>query len=378
MTVIRPFTANQFTGTATSINAGLYPYLKIQADGKVSKHTGNNYLIKRPKVTGRNYTYTTNNTTNIDPELDYFYYIPQANRKASLGGNVVNFNLPYLRVKLTTGSKFGFEYIPTAGALNGGQYSLTTPTNADITAQGWTAFKLLIDGQVYSNGQVYTSKQGANPSRHMIASVNGTELIWTTVQGGANYLKHQYTNFNLFQRRAQQTDKLYVISGSKDVDVSLTDYQTDSFISPQNQGGLENSLNWAHDDTGRTTNTIGSSLPWSTVATTNAALPQGYRTFLVIGGHTAGAASTGTDVTIAPMAEVPEGIFFTQYQIVPIGANTGPYWGSSRFIRASTNTIRWSTTGTALTTMTCNTTNGQVITFFTDNSAWYAFKFSNN
>lgn len=381
MTVRKPITGENLSGTATSVNAGVYPYLRIQADGKVSKHRGYNYLVKRPKVTGRNYTYTTNNTTNIDVETDLFYYIPQANRKASLGGNVVNFNLPYQKVKLTTGSKFGFEYIPTSGPLNGGQYSLTTPTDAAITAVGWTTFKLIIDGQTYSNGQVYTSKQGANPSRHMIASVQGTELIWTTVQGGGNYLKHQYTNFNLFQRSPYETDKLYVLSGSKDVDVSLTDYQPATFSSPTQGGGVENSLNWAHDETGRTTQFIGTALYWSSPPglNVNDSIPQGYRTHLIIGGHNQGAASTGFDVTLPAMTEVPEGIFFTQYQMLPIGANTGTYYGSSRLLRASTNTIRWSTTGTAMTTMTCNdATNGQVNTFFTDNTAWYAFKFSNN
>jgi hypothetical protein len=154
---------------------------------------------------GANYTYETTSSTSFTPSVDKFYYITQANLKSSLGGNTVVIDMPY-NSDLINGSKFGFFYIPTNSAINGGQYQLVTPLNSSLASQGWTSFELWIEGGSYSNGAIYTSKQGANRTRELYAYVNGTDLKWFVVNGGNKTLKEQIINFDLDSTRPYSTN----------------------------------------------------------------------------------------------------------------------------------------------------------------------------
>lgn len=396
MTVRKPWRTNQVTTNNTTF-AGML--LRLNDLGVIPTLTDGSLLtgITAAKLVGKNYTYVTNNTTNIDAELDYFYYIPQANTKGSLGGNTVNINVPYNFDKITSGSKFGFEYIPTAGAQNGGQYTLTTPTDVVITAAGWTSFTLVIDDATYTNGQVYTSKQGANPSRQLYAYVNGTNLFWISADFSVNSLREQLLNFNINDRNRIATNRHYVLAGTKDIGATfatpkavgaMTGTATGTFAT---QGNVENTLSgWAHHKSGlNMQNWAGGgvvpnlNIYWSSAPENyNPNQIQGYRQWLYFMGHNSSVSASypsGPTYLMPAVSEVPEGLFFCVLQLGNYGASGGTTLSFGNIGRNATNTFRWSTTGTQPTSINCAvTTSGTCTTIFTDGSAWFAFRIENN
>lgn len=192
--------------------SGADKILVLDETGKIPALDGSNITnIAASGYNGLSYSYTTDNTTNIDASIDKFYYIPQANRKVSAGGNIVNINIPYSS-NIINGSKVGFEYITTGGSIAGGQYTITTPSNASLAAQGWTSFELFIDGVSYSNGAVFTSEQGANRTRHLYAYVNGTDLKWFDIRGGLKSLSEITTNFDLNNTNPYVEGRTYTIA----------------------------------------------------------------------------------------------------------------------------------------------------------------------
>lgn len=186
------YTENSNIGTS-----GANAILLTDENGKIPALDGSALTnLSSPASNGANYSYIRTDATSFTPAIDKFYYITQANTKASLGGNTVVMNMPY-NTSIINGSKFGIFFIPTNSAINGGQYQLVTPLNTDVIAAGLTSFELWIDGASYSDGDIYTSKQGANRTREFYAYVNGTDLKFFAFNGGNKTLKEMIINFDL-------------------------------------------------------------------------------------------------------------------------------------------------------------------------------------
>lgn len=330
--------------------SGANKILQLDSNGKIPALDGSNITnIAAAGYNGLSFSYVTDNTTNIDAAIDRFYYIPQANRRVSAGGNTVNINVPYSS-NVINGSKIGFEYIPTNGTTEGGQYTITTPSNASLAAQGWTSFELFIDGQSYSDGAVFSSEQGANRTRLLYAYVDGTDLKWFEVRGGLKSLAGMTAQFDLNSTNPYSTGRTYTIVAKGD---SLA-------------FNLMNVENYAPKQFN-----VSLSAPATINLTSN--MPVARRSFFITNQYTTSFADSGT-ITL-PAASATEGILFHFHNGLEFGARGTRF--AAHTIQGPAN-FRWNGPGAASFSsffMQSATKYHAGHIFVSDGANWYAGRF---
>jgi len=293
--------------------SGANKILQLDATGKIPAVDGSNLTnVVGEGYNGLSFAYTTDNTTNITGGIDRFYYIPQANEKVSAGGNVVNINLPYSN-KVVNGSKIGFEYIPLNGTTLGGQYTITTPSNASLAAHGWTSFELFIEGESYSDGAVFSSKQGANRTRVLYAYVSGTNLKWFEVRGGNKSLSTM-SQFDLNSTNPYQTGRTYTIAGKGTI--------TQGFVNVENYAPKQFN--------------IALSAGTSTTMNLVTNMPSARRSFFITNTFTTNSGDWG--ILTLPAANTTEGILYHFHMGLTFGNATTRF--NSLQIQHSAN-FRW-------------------------------------
>ncbi len=330
--------------------SGANKILQLDSNGKIPALDGSNITnIAAEGYNGLSFSYVVDNTTNIDAAIDRFYYIPQANTKVSAGGNVVNINVPYSS-NVINGSKIGFEYIPTGGTTAGGNYTITTPSNASLAAQGWTSFELFIDGQSYSNGAVFSSEQGANRTRLLYAYVNGTDLKWFEVRGGLKSLSGMTAQFDLNSTNPYQTGRTYTI-------VAKGDSLANNLINVENYAPKQFN--------------VSLSAPATINLTSN--MPVARRSFFITNQYTTSFADSGT-ITL-PAASTTEGILFHFHNGLEFGARGTRF--AAHTIQGPAN-FRWNGPSAASFSsffMQSATKYHAGHIFVSDGANWYAGRF---
>ena len=323
--------------------------LQLDGTGKIPVLDGSNITnIAASGYNGLSYAYTSTSDTNFTPQIDYFYYITQANKKVSAGGNVVNINLPYSST-IINGSKVAFEYIPTNGTTAGGQYTITTPSNASLAAQGWTSFELFIDGVSYSDGAIFTSNTGANRSRQLYAYVNGTNLKWFDVCGGSRKLS-DIINFDLNSTTPYATGQTYTIA---------------------TKSGASYSANRANINVPSVCSGKGLNVDLANPITLNfdTNMPSAYRRFFITNRFTSGSTNWGT--CTLPAVTASENILMHFHHGLSIGADSGAW--NEMTIATPTSTFRWNYQSAAFSSFlaTASTSQTQDILIFSEGASQY-------
>ena len=319
--------------------SGANNLLLLDENGKIPAVDGSALTnISASGFNGLSYAYTSYNSTDLTPDIDTYYYISQANKTNALGGNEVNINVPY-NSDIINGSKFGFSYIHTGGALNGNRYTLTTPLNSSLSAQGWTSFTLNIHGKEFSNGEVYTSDYSANPSRELYAFVDGTNLTLFTIKGGNSKIA-DLVNMDINQTTPYNSNAQLIVTKNSST-YGATDGNTNTPKVSAKQFTANTTLSFA-----------------------NTTLPDGYREYFVTCNNTSGVNPTLT----LPLITGAEGIFIQFYTCAYYGSNTTNY-SNFTISRQSTNVIRYASTGATLNTY--STTIARCGILFSDGTNWY-------
>jgi hypothetical protein len=324
-------------------NSGGNTILTLDNEGKIPALDGSllTNIQASGAANGLSYTYTTSNGTNITPNIDTYYYLPNLNKSDALGGSSVNINIPYSNA-IINGSKFGFNYIHTNGYANGNKYTLTTPTNAAIAANGWSSFTLNIHGQEFTNGEVYTSDLSAVNSREFYAFVDGTNLTWFAATGGHHYLSDSRL-FDINNTTPFSSTKHHMLATK-----NASTYSTAQ--------GNTNMPNTVFKEFSANT----------TLSFTDGTLPNGYRHYIITCNNTTGVAPTIT----LPLAASCEGIFLTFYASFRWSA-VGSNYSNFTIARQSTNVIRYLTTGAQATSIAIPQ-NGRY-TLVSEGTNWYVF-----
>ena len=333
--------------------SGADKILVLDNTGKIPALDGSNITgLISSKANGRNYTYTLNNTTSIDASIDTFYYIPQANTKASLGGATVNINLSYSS-NIINGSKIGFEFISTSSPINGGSYTITTPANASLAAQGWTSFELWIDGASYSNGAVFSSDAGANRNREFYAYVSGTDLKWFEMRGGIQNLS-ECKNFDINSTNTFATGRNYLLATKFDSSYSSASGNVNvlSTCSPK---------------------AVNVSLASGFTANLGTNMPSMYRQFFITNSHTTGSTNWGTFTL--PAASTSTGILWQFHMGASVGSDSGT-WADMTI--ASPANFRWNYAISAFSQFLAaqGTSTSKSIMIVSDGTAYYAGNFN--
>lgn len=315
--------------------------LLLDENGKIPALDGSALTNITPTgYNGLSYNYTTTNATIFTPSIDAYYYIPQANKKSSLGGNSVSINIPYSS-NIINGSKFGFTYIHTNGYDSGNKYLLITPTNESLINQGWSSFVLNIYGKEYTNGEIYYSDDSANPNREFYAFVDGTNLTWFAATGG----HHKITDSRLFD--LNNTNPYSMTKHHMLVTKNASTYSTTN--------GNTNVPNVVFKEF--TTNT--------TLSFTNNTLPDGYRHYFITCNNT----TNVNPVITVPLASASEGIFITFYASYYWGSNTTNYSSFTVSRQGTSDVFRFNSSGATPTSFIVSPNTN--ITIFSTGAFWY-------
>jgi hypothetical protein len=307
--------------------SGANKILQLDSSGKIPTLDGSAITgLTSTSNNGKSYTYLNAPSTNFVAENDKFYYIYQANKKVSNGGEVVTITLPY--INCTTGTKCGFEYIPQTGATTGGQYKILVKdffshdysgTGGKITPDGVRVF---IDGQVYTptgnSDYEITLKGGSTPARQFYCRLNTTENIgfliveWYSFDAGTRKLSDLW-NCNINNRYTKLAD------GS--TEIIAQDIQNATVTAITTSGSLVNTNQKTTTRVYDTNNSVTS----LALAFNNNTLKQGYRNHLLLQFRN-GTSGTTPPAIYVPPANIHKGIQFMVKSLRRSGNDVASGW----------------------------------------------------
>lgn len=199
--------------TENDLGTGANNIVALDANGKIPAIDGSLLTNVSGKArNGASFSYIPQSTATFNASVDTFYWLYKADIPTNLNPTLyeesANYTITLPNSNIYTGSKVAFETYARGGILkanslnatgvnqsNGGSYSITVPSSSGT---GYNSFKMILKGQVYTEGQTWSSGgSGRNKMSLLYAYVDGSNNVtWVDFRGGLNTID-DFINFDI-------------------------------------------------------------------------------------------------------------------------------------------------------------------------------------
>lgn len=196
-----------FRFSTEDIGVGSYNVIQLDGSSKLPAVDGSLLTgVSGTAANGAAFTYVAPNSETFTAKINHFYWLWRADLDPAISTSQETSAAYFITLPTTDislGTKVAFEIYPRAKRpllvnpgthsqsnlsqnITSNSYSITVPSSVGTA---YTSFKLLIKGELFTEGQTWTSGgKGRNKSLHLYAFVDGTDVTWVDVKGGPMYL----------------------------------------------------------------------------------------------------------------------------------------------------------------------------------------------